>query len=528
VTLSGAMEVCFGALRIHKLMKFVTLPVKLGFLNALAIVIFEAQKHSFYEPADHKEGEIAHSQKFISGIPLYLMLSLAIIALIINLIPFEKLQKLPLALISIVICTGLEWGLIRIKYETPLVQDLADLSSGFPTPIFLSKSSNVPVLPALNLWETWKVILPLAFFLAMIGIVESLMTLEAIDAAIKSKTDGKAIYMMKRDFSYRIKKVLLNDPRDLASAQQEMFAQGVGNILSGLFATMGGCAMIGQSMINVENGGDRKLSSVVAGVFTLLIIVVLSPAIGIIPLGSLVGVMVCVSYHTFEFSSVGWMLNSLIGGGRTFFGILKSDGCLSKFFYGKEEESATESEKIMKPELSHSEEFKDGETAPCKIDIDKEAFAWASEIVSEEETKVQDSESRPLTSGSGGSGSDSLKLDKIQSCRGSKALSPTSPKVSNETDITSKEEKLSNLNIMDTMVIVLTIVLTVKMNLAVAVLAGGFTSNVERYVRHKFLPRFVKASAKISSRSDSEESIPVIPVQEKDCVEEKSQTKGVV
>jgi len=131
------------------------------------------------------------------------------------------------------------------------------------------------------------------------------MTLEAIDAALNRKTDGEAIYMMKRDFFYPIKKVLLNDPRDPASAQQEMFAQGVGNIVSGLFATMGGCAMIGQSMINVENGGDRKLSSVVAGVFTLLIIVSLSPAIGIIPLGSLVGVMVCVSYHTFEFSSVG-------------------------------------------------------------------------------------------------------------------------------------------------------------------------------------------------------------------------------
>jgi len=201
------------------------------------------------------------------------------------------------------------------------------------------------------------------------------MTLEAIDAALNRKTDGEAIYMMKRDFFYPIKKVLLNDPRDPASAQQEMFAQGVGNIVSGLFATMGGCAMIGQSMINVENGGDRKLSSVVAGVFTLLIIVSLSPAIGIIPLGSLVGVMVCVSYHTFEFSSVGWMLNSFIGGGRTFFGILKSDGCLSKFFYGNEEESATDLEKKIELEPLRSEVSPDVEPAPCKIDIDKEAFA---------------------------------------------------------------------------------------------------------------------------------------------------------
>jgi len=108
VVLSGVMELCLGALRIHNAMKFVTLPVKLGFLNALAIVIFEAQKHSFYKPADHGDEETEHSQTFITGIKLYLMLSLAIIALIINLIPFEKLQRLPLALISIVICTGLE------------------------------------------------------------------------------------------------------------------------------------------------------------------------------------------------------------------------------------------------------------------------------------------------------------------------------------------------------------------------------------------------------------------------------------
>jgi len=137
---------------------------------------------------------------------------------------------------------------------------------------------------------------------------------------------------------------------------------------------------------------------------------------------------------------------------------------------------------------------------------------------------VLDSESCPLTSRSGGSGSDSLKLDKIQSCGVSKALSPASSKVSNETDITSKEEKLSDLNIMDTMVIVLTIVLTVRMNLAVAVLAGGFVSNFERYVRHKFLPKFVKASAKVSSSTDSEESI---LVQKKDCAEENKRANDL-
>merc|ERR1719285_341898 len=140
--------------------------------------------------------------------------------------------------------------------------------------------------------------------------------------------------------------------------------QGVGNILSGLFGSMGGCAMIGQSMINVHNGGDKRLSSVVAGVFTLLVILSLSPIIGIVPLGSLVGVMVCVSYHTFEFSSLGWMLNSFIGGGKTLFGILKRDGCLSNFFWGKEEERETDSKKKLDPDVLYPVVSTDGEPAP--------------------------------------------------------------------------------------------------------------------------------------------------------------------
>jgi len=108
VILSGIMEVCFGLLKIHNALKFVTLPVKLGFLNALAIVIFDAQKHSFLKPLDHSVEETEMAHLYITGTPLYLMITLAVIALIINLLPFEKLQRLPLALISIIVCTGLE------------------------------------------------------------------------------------------------------------------------------------------------------------------------------------------------------------------------------------------------------------------------------------------------------------------------------------------------------------------------------------------------------------------------------------
>merc|ERR1719285_905342 len=184
--------------------------------------------------------------------------------------------------------------------------------------------------------------------------------------------------------------------------------QGVGNILSGLFGSMGGCAMIGQSMINVHNGGDKRLSSVVAGVFTLLVILSLSPIIGIVPLGSLVGVMVCVSYHTFEFSSLGWMVNSVFGGGRTFFGTVKSDGCISKFFYGGEE-VCSDTENDSDCEIVYLESTDDGEPSWCEMNTDEEAVIRGREAT--DSVGVQASECRPLTS-SGGSRSGSSKLDK--------------------------------------------------------------------------------------------------------------------
>jgi len=116
VIMSGIFELVFGVFRIHNTLKYVTLPVKIGFLNALAIVIFEAQKHSFYKPTDHSVEETEMTHKMIDGTPLYLMLALAVVALTINLLPFEKLQRLPLALISIAVCTCIEWGIIRTKY----------------------------------------------------------------------------------------------------------------------------------------------------------------------------------------------------------------------------------------------------------------------------------------------------------------------------------------------------------------------------------------------------------------------------
>jgi len=443
------------------------------------------------------------------------MITLAFVALVINLLPFKKLQRLPLALISIVVCTVLEWGVIRTKFGTILVQDVADLSSGFPSIIFFRKSSFVQadgkartVLPPLDSVKTWTEILPLAFFLAMIGITESLMTLQAIDAELCGATDEKTICSTKKGFSSAVKLMFLNNPREPASAQTEVIAQGVGNILSGLFGSMGGCAMIGQSMINVHNGGDKRLSSVVAGIFTLLVILSLSPVIGIVPLGSLVGLMVCVSYHTFEFSSLGWMFNSIFGGGRTFFGMIKSDGCISKFFYGGEEERTSESEKNA-AELVHFDRVDDGKPSWSEGKTGEEAVkrGWKAK---DEEMGADASEVCPLTNGACKSGSKQLyKIDSSPQ-RSPKSIVSEAP---NEIHEATEEQKLSDLNIMDTLVIVLTITLTIETNLAIAVLAGAFASNLERYIRYRYHGKGVCDETGIINTTTT--------MEEKDILEEK-------
>jgi len=383
------------------------------------------------------------------------------------------------------------------------VKDVADLSSGFPNIIFFRESSYSQfdakartVLPGLNEFETWKEILPLAFFLAMIGIAESLMTLQAIDAELRDDTDEKTIDNTKKGYLSPIKKLLLNNPKEAASAQTEVLAQGIGNILSGLFGSMGGCAMIGQSMINVHNGGDKRLSSVIAGFFTLLVILTLSPLIGIVPLGSLVGVMVCVSYHTFEFASLGWMVNSIFGGGRTFFGTIKSDGCLSKFFYGVDEDCTSE-ENDSVSEIVYMESTDDGEPSWCEVKSDEEAVVKGSEVQDKE--GVEASERCPLTND--GSRSASSKLDKVSSTASSTELGSKSLvlEIPSKIDTADKEQKLSDLNVRDTLVIVLTIVLTIKTNLAIAVLAGAFASNLERYICNKYLSSRVSAETEVNN-----------------------------
>jgi len=177
------------------------------------------------------------------------------------------------------------------------------------------------------------------------------------------------------------------------------------------------------------------------------------------------------------------MVNSVFGGGRTFFGMVKSDGCLSKFFYGNEEESTKDSEHNVVSKGVHLDVTNfAGKAANCAESTDEEAVTSTSEVITDSEPRQEGSEHYVITTRG-------TTVDEIQTvtCPNSISSNPRDSDISNASEKTSPDEKLSDLNIMDTLVIAVTIILTIKMNLAIAVLMGGFVSNLERWTRNRFL-----------------------------------------
>ncbi len=253
VVLMGLLQIAFGALRLGKFIRMVPHPVMLGFVNGLAIVIFLAQLESF------KVGE-----SWIGGRQLWTMLGLT--ALSVGLIyGIPRINKgLPAPLLAIL---GIALVSVLFGLDTRTVSDLAIIKGGLPTLGF-------PKVP----WQldTLRIILPYSLILAAIGLIESLLTLNLIDEM--TDTRGRP--------------------------NKECLAQGTANIVTGFFGGMGGCAMIGQSMINVGNGGTRRLSGVVAAIALILSILFFYEWIGMIPLAALVGLMVVVSLKTFAWASL--------------------------------------------------------------------------------------------------------------------------------------------------------------------------------------------------------------------------------
>lgn len=265
VVLMGILQVIAGVMKWGKFIRLVPHPVMLGFVNGLAIVIFLAQMSQFKVPGSAEvSGHGTTGGEWLSGMPLLVMLGLvgATMAIIWVMPRITRVIPAPLAGIGIVAAVVIAFGL-----DVPRVGDMASINGGLPP-------FHIPAVP-LN-WETFEIILPYAVILAAIGLIESLLTLNLV-----GEMTGKR-----------------------GGASQECVAQGAANVITGFFGGMGGCAMIGQSMINVKSGGRTRVAAVAASLFLLSFILFASPLIEQIPLAALVGVMFMVVIGTFAWNSV--------------------------------------------------------------------------------------------------------------------------------------------------------------------------------------------------------------------------------
>ncbi len=264
VVLMGILQVIAGAMHWGRFIRLVPHPVMLGFVNGLAIVIFLAQMGQFKVPGTMENtGHGMSGGEWLSGVQLYTMLGLVALTMaVIWVMPrITRIIPAPLAGILVVAALVIGFGL-----DVPRVGDLASIEGGLPT-------FHIPMVP-LN-FETLEIILPYAVILAAIGLIESLLTLNLV-GEITNKRGG---------------------------ASQECIAQGVANVATGFFGGMGGCAMIGQSMINVKSGGRTRIAGIAAALFLLIFILFASPLIEQIPLAALVGVMFMVVIGTFAWNS---------------------------------------------------------------------------------------------------------------------------------------------------------------------------------------------------------------------------------
>lgn len=276
VVLMGFLQVFAGVMQWGKFIRLVPHPVMLGFVNGLAIVIFLAQLGQFKVPGTMENtGHGMSGGEWLSGQPLFLMLALVAATMtIIWVMPrITKAIPAPLAGIGIVALVVIGTGM-----DVPRVGDLASIEGGFPmphNPFGEGLGLYGTALAPFNL-ETFYIILPYAVILAAIGLIESLLTLNLVGDMTNTR----------------------------GGASQECIAQGISNTVTGFFGGMGGCAMIGQSMINVKSGGRTRVAGIAAAIFLLLFILVGAPLIEQIPLAALVGVMFMVVIGTFAWNSL--------------------------------------------------------------------------------------------------------------------------------------------------------------------------------------------------------------------------------
>jgi SulP family sulfate permease len=269
VLLAGLLQILAGVFKLGKFIRLVPYPVMIGFVNGLAIVIFLAQLGQF------QYRDAAGAMSWMSGQALYLMLGLvAITMLVIQFLP-KLTTAVPASLVAIVGVTLAVQGLdLESRTVIDFVRDMlpeaqratASLAGGLP-------SFAIPMVPFTL--ETLKIILPFSVILCLVGLIESLLTMSLIDDVTNTRGKGN----------------------------RECVGQGIGNTVNGLFGGMGGCAMIGQSMININSGGRGRLSGITAALVLLGCILFFASYIEMIPLAALVGVMFMVVLGTFEWAS---------------------------------------------------------------------------------------------------------------------------------------------------------------------------------------------------------------------------------
>lgn len=267
VVLMGIFQILAGIFKLGKFIRLVPHPVMLGFVNGLAIVIFLAQLQQF------QFVDAAGNMQWLQGEQLFTMLGL--IALTMGIIHFlpKITTAVPASLVAIVTVTAVVLGM---DIDARSVQDVLRDMTGDPAATIAGglPQFHIPMVD-INL-ETLRVIVPYALILAGIGLIESLLTLTLIDEITETRGRGN----------------------------RECIGQGVANVVTGFFGGMGGCAMIGQSMININSGGRSRVSGISAALFLLTFILVGSSLIEMIPVAALVGVMFIVVIGTFEWASL--------------------------------------------------------------------------------------------------------------------------------------------------------------------------------------------------------------------------------
>jgi SulP family sulfate permease len=258
VILAGVLQLFVGIFKLGKFVRLIPQPVMYGFLNGLAVIIFMAQIEQF------KITDANGMVSWLQGSSLYIMAGLTVLTIAVVYF-FPKITKaIPASLVAILVVFGVVAG---FGINTKTVADIASISGSLP-------SFHIPRIP-FSL-ETLQIIFPYALIMAGVGLIESLLTLSMVDEITNSK----------------------------GSSNKESVAQGIANITNGFFGGMGGCAMVAQTLVNLNAGSRARLSGIIASITILIIILVGAPFIEKIPMAALVGVMMMVAISTFQWVSI--------------------------------------------------------------------------------------------------------------------------------------------------------------------------------------------------------------------------------